>query len=61
MDQLTIPKPPTVKGNKYRLEDDKKEAKRLFKAIKSKKFLKEEDLTEEGEKLVKRYFPVTRW
>lgn len=60
MDQLTIPKPPTVKNSKYRLKDDRKEAKRLFKSLKSGRLLEISDLTDEGIELVARYYPVTR-
>jgi len=57
MDQLTIPRSPTIKGSKFRLEDDKLEAKRLFKTLKARKKITLEDLTERGKQLLRLYYP----
>lgn len=57
--KITIPKPYTVKNSKFRCDDDKTEASRLFKSLKSK-LMSKNDLTEYGRELVMKYYPITR-
>jgi len=64
MRKLTLPPPPTQKNQRvgcYRNTPagEKKEAHRLFKSMKAG-FLKEEDLTEHGIYLLKKYYPFMR-
>ncbi len=60
MDQLSIPNPPTLKANPdHRYTDAKREAKMLFKSLKAG-IITEDDLTEHGIFIVKKYYPFLR-